>query len=140
MPNFWGRGQTRRRWTDLLEIVRASRLFPTPNRGEISLPELCSVRTGNLAVPGGGARCGRVVCLSVRHSVPGFVDSNPELFRRSLHQLVDVRVPLPHDLRESGLLLAALAASALLFADGMLRALRLGQEMALLCRVLHRME
>ncbi len=61
MPDFWGREQTRRRWTDLLEIVRASRHFPTPNRGEISLPGLRFVRAGNLAVPGGGVRCGRVV-------------------------------------------------------------------------------
>ena len=66
MSNFWGQVQTRCRWTSLLEIVRASRLFPTPNRGGISLPGIHpvskGVRTGMhraslrviIRVPGGG--------------------------------------------------------------------------------------
>jgi hypothetical protein len=108
MPNSWGRRQTRCRWTSLLEIVRASHLFPTPNRGGISLPGLHPVRAGTLAVTGGGMRCGRMVRPSVWYSVPGFIDSNPELFRRPLHQPVNVRIPLLHDLRESGLLLPTL--------------------------------
>jgi hypothetical protein len=53
-------------------------------------------------------RCGRMVRPSVRYSVPGFIDSNPELFRRPLRQPVNVRVPLLHDLREPGLLLPTL--------------------------------
>lgn len=50
-------------------------------------------------------RYGRVV----RPNVPRFINSNPELFRRPLHQPVAVRVPFPQDLREPGLLLPTLA-------------------------------
>lgn len=51
----------------------------------------------------------------VRPRVPGFIDSNPELFRRPLHRPVNVRVSLLHDLREPGLLLATLARHVYIF-------------------------
>lgn len=50
-----------------------------------------------------------------RPSVPGFIYSNPELFRRPLHHPVNVRVPLLHDLRERGLLLPMLARPVCIF-------------------------
>jgi hypothetical protein len=78
------------------------------------LPGFHSVRAGNLAVPGGGVRCGRVVCHCL-YSVLDFIDSNPELFRRPLHQPINVRVPLLYDLREPGLLLSTLARPVYIF-------------------------
>jgi hypothetical protein len=68
-------------------------------------------------VPGGGVYCGKVVCQCL-YSVLDFIDSIPELFCRPLHSPVDLLVPLLYELREPGLLLAALAGYAILATDG----------------------